>query len=77
MQSHTLFQDTPGLLQALQCQCQHLRQTCPCGEYPEQIFMTFPLALRDFSKQDWQGMSLDIVAKMLRVGVFETIFCLS
>ena len=32
--------------------------------------MTFPLAIRDFSKQNWPGMSLDTVAEMLRVSVF-------
>ena len=54
--SHTPSQNTSGLLQALRCHCQHLRETCPCGEYPEQIFMTFPLGLRDFSMQEWRGM---------------------
>ena len=69
-------QNTPGLLQALECQCEHLQQT-PCGKYPDQFFITFPLALKDFSKQNWLGVKLDIIAKLLRVGILGTMFRLS
>lgn len=58
-------QDAEGLLQAHTVQCQH-GVPHPCGAFPERFYMTFPLALHDFSKHKWSQTSLPTILALLK-----------
>ena len=61
-----ITQDAKGLLQAHTIQCQHGHPR-PCGITPERFYMTFPLALHDFSKQSfWSRLPLPIMLDLLK-----------
>jgi len=58
-------QDAEGLLQAHTVQCQH-GVPHPCGAIPERFYMTFPLALQDFSIHKWSQTSLTTKLALLK-----------
>ena len=58
-------QDAEGLLQAYSLKCQH-GHSAPCGAIPERFYMTFPLAVHDFSKQKWPETPLSTVLSLLK-----------
>ena len=60
----TVRQGAEGLLQAHTVQCQHGLPT-PCGKIPERFFMTFPLALHDFSVHNWSTTSLPTMLALI------------
>ncbi|KAL9582571.1 MAG: hypothetical protein Q9212_003213 [Teloschistes hypoglaucus] len=75
------FPDVPGLLQAREVRCYHGCSIDPvnfrqqgdahfCSHRTVTIFMVFPLAIRDFAKQDWSLVSLPVKVQLIR-GILE------
>jgi serine/threonine protein kinase len=59
------FKGAEGLVQAHTIKCQH-GQDEPCGKIPERFYMTFPLALHDFSQHNWSNASLATILTFIK-----------
>ena len=61
-----LMQGEPGLLQVSNIQCEHGQSGGHCGKLPDHVYLTFPLALRDFASQDWTSIDLNTIIRLVK-----------